>query len=50
MPSEKYMYTPIYSLFEIPRNENYLKTVRRVAQKGEFCIKYLDWDCVNKWR
>ena len=49
IPSEKPVYAPVYSLFEIPSYENYLKTIRRVAQEGEFCNKYLDWSCVNKW-
>ena len=33
------------SLLQTPCNQ----FVRRVANKGEFYNKYLDWGCFNKW-
>ena len=56
IPSEKPVYMPVYSLFEILSNENSFNffqnlcypILRRVTKEEGFCNKYLDWSCVNK--
>ena len=57
IPLEKPVYAPVYSLFEILRNENFFKqfvansllpNCKKGFNKGGLYSKYLHWCCVNK--
>ena len=59
-PSEKSIFVPFHSVFEIPSNKTFLNNLlqtlynlieRQVTKEGEmmFHNKHLDWDCANKW-
>ena len=56
IPLEKSIYAPVYSLFEILKNENFFKqfvansllpNCKEGYKEEEFCSKYLHWGCVN---